>query len=196
MFAKPIEGNLVAVYYIETKKNLAEVARDLVELETTGKWQGRGSSTALFESCRGSVADVNEIAPGKGTVTLLYPLKNLNLKESAFASVWLYLIGGATHALTAYEKSRLLDFALPDDVVSERFPGPGFGLAGTRKVLNALENEPIIGTIVKPTAGLTAREVADMCYEFAAGGLRFIKDDEKMMNVDYCPLAERVRLVT
>jgi len=196
MLAKPVKDNLVAVYYIETKKALADVARELVELETTGRWQGRGKPTALFESCRGTVAEVKEKVPGKGVVMLLYPLKNLNLEESAFASIWLYLIGGATHALTAYDKSRLLDFALPDDVIREHFPGPGFGLTGTRKLLNSPDDEPIIGTIVKPTAGLTAKEVADICYEFAAGGLRFIKDDEKMLNTSYCPLAERVKLVT
>jgi ribulose 1,5-bisphosphate carboxylase large subunit-like protein len=37
--------------------------------------------------------------------------------------------------------------------------------------------------------------VADICYQAAAGGVRFIKDDEKMLNTPYCPLAERVRLV-
>ena len=196
MLAPQADGYLSAVYYIETKQNLAEVARQLVEIETTGKWHGSGSPTELFQSCKGRVADVKETSPGKGTVTLLLPLRNLNLKESAFASVWLCLIGGATHAMKAYEKSRRLDFALPDNEIQNHFPGPGFGLSGTRKLLNAPAHEPIVGTIVKPTAGLTAKEVADMCYEFAAGGLRFIKDDEKMMNVDYCGLAERVKLVS
>ena len=53
----------------------------------------------------------------------------------------------------------------------------------------------LIGTIVKPTAGLTPTQVAEICYQVAVGGVRFIKDDEKMMNPSYCPLGERVRLV-
>jgi ribulose 1,5-bisphosphate carboxylase large subunit-like protein len=56
-------------------------------------------------------------------------------------------------------------------------------------------DELILGTIVKPTAGLTPAEVADICYQAAVGGVRFIKDDEKMLNAAYCPLADRVRTV-
>jgi len=60
---------------------------------------------------------------------------------------------------------------------------------------SAAADELLIGTIVKPTAGLTPVEVADICYQTAAAGVRFIKDDEKMMNTSYCPLAERVERV-
>src|SRR5690606_36876754 len=120
---------------------------------------------------------------------------NLNLEDGAFPGLWLTMIGGGTHALLAYEKSRLMDFKLPDAVL-RAFPGPGFGPAGIRQVLGAEPDELLIGTIVKPTAGLTPDEVADICYEAARGGVRFIKDDEKMLNPAYCPLGERVRKVS
>ncbi|MGQ9629361.1 MAG: RuBisCO large subunit C-terminal-like domain-containing protein [bacterium] len=191
-----LNDSIKAVYYIETKKNLKEVAEYLVELETTGKWDRKDKeATELFLKCRGEVSDVDEIEPGKGFITLLYPIINLNMEESAFASLWLYLIGGATHALIDYEKSRLVDFEIPD-WMCKYFPGPGWGIEKTKSYLGVPIGEPIIGTIVKPTAGLTPDEVAQMCYEFALGGLQFIKDDEKMMNVSYCPLEERVAKVT
>jgi len=185
---------LLATYYIESTEGLASVAEHVAELESTGKWQGAGEPTALFQECRGEVAEVNEQEPGKGYATIRFPLKNFNLEEGAFASLWLTMIGGGTHALTAYQKSRLVDFRLPDSALAA-FPGPQFGIDRTRKILDMQPGEPIVGTIVKPTSGLTPRQVADMCYEFAAGGCRFIKDDEKMLSAAYCPLAERVRLV-
>jgi len=186
--------SLVATFYLECKKSLRSVGEAVAELETTGKWLGKETPTELFGECKGEVAEVNEVAPGKGTATLMFPLRNFELESAAFASIWLTLIGGGTFALVEYDKSRLLDFSLPDWAY-RYFPGPKWGIRRTREFLGMPEGEPIIGTIVKPTAGLTAEQVAAMCYDAALGGVRFIKDDEKMMNTDYCPLAKRVRLV-
>lgn len=184
----------VATYYIEAKQDLRQVAETIAEIESTGKWLGTGEPTRLYLECRAEVGEVREATPGKGEVDILFPVINLNLDEAAFPGLWLTMIGGGTHALLAYEKSRLTDFMLPDQVL-EAFPGPGFGPEGIRQWLGAGPDELLIGTIVKPTAGLTPQEVAEICYQSAIGGVRFIKDDEKMLNPAYCPLGERVRAV-
>jgi ribulose 1,5-bisphosphate carboxylase large subunit-like protein len=94
-------------------------------------------------------------------------------------------------AMPNLRKYRLMDFTLPEDVYSY-FPGPKFGVGGTREILGIRDRTAIIGTIVKPTCGLTADEVADICEEAGMAGIKFIKDDERMMNPRYCPLKERV----
>ncbi len=188
------ENSLIATYYLETDHSLTQVAEELVILETTGGWDGSGEPTELFAECTGEVVEVQEQAPGCGLVQVAYPLVNFNLEQAAFSCIWLAMIGGATHALTSYHKSRLVDFELPTSAL-QYFPGPQFGIQGTRRILSLAAGMPVIGTIIKPTAGLTPDEVADLCYEFAAGGVRFIKDDEKMMNPSYCPLQERVTKV-
>jgi ribulose 1,5-bisphosphate carboxylase large subunit-like protein len=185
---------LVAKYYIETNKSLSGVAETLVEMETTGKWSFDKKPTDLYNACRGGVLSVEEIEPGKGYISLQYPMINFNMAESAFSSFWLYMIGGATHALTDYYKSRLVGFEFPEEY-NKYFYGPKWGISGTKAYLGVPGDEPIIGTIIKPTAGLTPDEVAEMAYSFALGGLQFIKDDEKMMNTAYCPLEERVTKV-
>jgi len=192
--AHDLSDSLLATYYIETKGDLAQVAEHMVVLETTGAWQGPGEPTELFQKCTGEVYSVEETEPGKGKVSVLFPLINLNLEEAAYPSLWLTMVGGGTHALNTYEKSRLLDFQLPEAAL-KHFTGPRFGIEGTRRLLGIPPEELIIGTIVKPTSGLTADEVARICYDAASGGVRFIKDDEKMLNVPYCPLGERVRKV-
>lgn len=189
-----LSQHFLATYYIESQQSLHEVAATIASMESTGEWLGVGQPTALFEQCRAEVGAVREVAPGKGEIDILLPVINLNLQEAAFPSLWLTMIGGGTHALLAYEKSRLLDFSLPPSVL-DAFAGPGFGPEGIRELLGAGPDELLIGTIVKPTAGLTPTEVADICYQAGAGGVRFIKDDEKMLNTAYCPLRERVAAV-
>ncbi|MEJ7738633.1 MAG: RuBisCO large subunit C-terminal-like domain-containing protein [Chitinophagaceae bacterium] len=189
------EDSVVATYYIETKGDLAQVARELVVLETTAPWVAATQPTDLYLQAVGEVLEVKPTGPGRGYISLLYPLINMDLEESAFPCLWLSMIGGPTFALASYEKSRLVDFAIPQ-VMMDKFPGPAFGIDGTRQLLNLTNDELMVGTIVKPTAGLTPEEVADFAYQAALGGICFIKDDEKMMNTTYCPLGLRVKLVS
>jgi len=188
------DENLIATYHLETNGDLDQVAKDMIVLETTGGWDGPGEPPELFAKATGKVVEVNEVRPGCGTVKVAFPLLNFNLEDSAFASMWLSMVGGGTHALLTYHKSRLVDFALPEKALAY-FPGPRFGIEGTRRLLDLPPGTPVIGTIVKPTSGLIADEVADLCYQLAVGGVRFIKDDEKMLNTSYCPLCKRVTKV-
>lgn len=190
-----LTNHFLATYYIESSQNLHQVAATIADIESTGQWLGTGEPTPLYLQCRAEVGGVREFAPGCGEIDILFPTANLNWEEAAFPGLWLTMIGGGTHALLAYEKSRLLDFKLPDNVLSY-FPGPALGVDGTRQWLQATDDELLIGTIVKPTAGLTPQEVADICYQAAIGGVRFIKDDEKMLNPSYCPLKARVQAVS
>lgn len=194
-FTHQIEDSILVQYYVETDKRLLDVAKTLALVETTGKWFGGGKPTKLFLRCQGKVHEVHEEKRGKGIIELLLPLENLNLEKAPFTSLWLSMIGGAAFAMLDYRRSRLLDFSLPESALSF-FPGPKFGLAGTRKILGAREDELLVGAIIKPTSGLTPKEVARICYELALGGVRFIKDDEKMLNPAYCPLAQRVKQVS
>jgi ribulose 1,5-bisphosphate carboxylase large subunit-like protein len=191
---EPLTDHFIATYYIETRGDLRLVAEAIADVESTGGWLGTGEPTALYRECRASVAAVREHARGCGEIDIAFPVINLDLETSAFPGLWLTMVGGGTHAMTAYEKSRLLDFRLPAPVLAH-FPGPAFGPEGIRAWLGTGPDEMVVGTIIKPTAGLLPEEVAAICYAAAGGGVRFIKDDEKMLNPAYCPLRERVRAV-
>jgi ribulose 1,5-bisphosphate carboxylase large subunit-like protein len=182
-----------AKYYIQTKKNLREVAEKIAREETTGNWVGKGKPTKLFKKAQAFVKDVKEISPGKGIIEINFPVINLNPDDS-YTAIWLFLTGGPVFEYPDYQKVRLVDFEIPK-ILLKRFPGPKFGIKGTRKIMNLKEDDLILGTIIKPCAGLTPEEVAKKCYEAAIGGLNFIKDDEKMNNPEYCPLKKKVKLV-
>ena len=187
-------GCLVAQFYIETDGDLVETAKETVRHETCGKWDGPGAPTELFARSAGYLLDYEQTGPGAGTVAFAYPLFNLDMENSAFSHIWVSMVSGMS-AMPNLRKYRLMDFALPDEAYSF-FPGPQFGIDGTRELLGIADDEPIIGTIVKPTCGLTTDEVAKICGTSAAAGIKFIKDDERMLNAQYCPLKERVTKVS
>lgn len=186
---------ILAKYYIQTKGNLKDVAEKIAREETTGGWVGEASPTDLFKGCTAQVYSLEEIGKGEGVVTIAFPTQNMNLEDIGYSNIWLFLTGGPVFELPIYERARLLDFELPEELLT-RFPGPKFGMKGTRKLLGRPDDELLIGTIVKPCCGLTPEEVAEKCYQVAQAGIDFIKDDEKMNNPEYCPLRKRVRLVS
>lgn len=185
---------VIVTYYVETDEDLKSVAERIAFEETTGGWSISSETTELLKDATGKVVDIDEIAKGKGIIRLSFPGINMNLKDAVYPSLWMFMAGGPVFELSCYKKIRLLDFDVSSDILT-RFPGPKFGIKGTRKLLGISQDEPIMGTIIKPCAGLTPEQVARKCHQAAMAGLSFIKDDEKMNNPDYCPLDKRVRLV-
>ena len=51
---------------------------------------------------------------------------------------------------------------------------------------------PLIGTIIKPSIGLTPQQTAALVKTLAEAGIDFIKDDELMANPPHSPFDERV----
>ncbi|KAA0892873.1 ribulose-bisphosphate carboxylase large subunit family protein [Pusillimonas sp. ANT_WB101] len=74
------------------------------------------------------------------------------------------------------------------------FDMPRVGLAGTR-VAAGVANGPLIGTIIKPNVGLSAKQTAELVQQLCEAGVDFIKDDEICANPMHAPLAERVPAV-
>ncbi len=88
---------------------------------------------------------------------------------------------------------RLMDIELPDEFAAA-YPGPAFGITGTR-ALSGVASGPLIGTIIKPSVGLSADGTAELVDQLCAAGVDFIKDDELQADGPACPFDERVRKV-
>lgn len=95
------------------------------------------------------------------------------LVSSLFAGEW------ADSA--AFKRCRLVEVAWPQGLLR----GPAFDAP----------DRVLIGAIVKPSLGLSPREVAETAALLAAGGADLVKDDELLGDPDWCPLEERVRAV-
>jgi ribulose-bisphosphate carboxylase large chain len=88
---------------------------------------------------------------------------------------------------------RLLDLDLPT-VFAERYPGPQFGIEGTRR-LAGVHDRPLVGSIVKPSVGLSPEATAELVDVLCRAGIDFIKDDELQADGPHCPFEARARAV-
>jgi ribulose-bisphosphate carboxylase large chain len=125
----------------------------------------------------------------RARVTLSWPLDNIGASLPNLVTA----IAGNLWELRQLTGLRLLDLRLPL-AFAAAYPGPKFGVAGTRE-LTGVRDRPLIGTIIKPSIGLSPAETATLVATLCAAGIDFIKDDELQSDGAYCPFDERVRAV-
>ncbi|MGD8748046.1 MAG: RuBisCO large subunit C-terminal-like domain-containing protein, partial [Balneolaceae bacterium] len=70
------------------------------------------------------------------------------------------------------------------------FKGARYGIAGIRKNY-CIPDRPLSATALKPL-GSSPSELADLCYQFAVGGIDIIKDDHGLANQEFAPFEDRV----
>ena len=125
----------------------------------------------------------------RARATLSWPFDNVG----ASLPNLLATIGGNLFELSAFSGLRLEDVHLPP-AFADAGPGPRFGVVGTRR-LAGVESGPLIGTIVKPSVGLSPAQTAALAADMAEAGLDFVKDDELQANGPSCPFDARVDAV-
>ena len=85
-------------------------------------------------------------------------------------------VQGNLYELSAFTGLKLMDLDIPSSFATH-FPGPAFGIEGCRR-LTGVQDRPLIGTIIKPSIGMTPEQTADLVRTLAGAGIDFIKDDE------------------
>jgi S-methyl-5-thioribulose 1-phosphate isomerase len=73
----------------------------------------------------------------------------------------------------------------------EALGGPRYGVPGLREFCAVDEPRPLLCAALKPM-GLSAGELADLCHQFALGGVDIIKDDHGLADQKTAPFGERV----
>lgn len=138
--------------------------------------------------------------PGAGTpdgggaiqaakITLSWPIDNLGPSLPNLIAT----VAGNLFELKSLSGLRVLDIRLPR-VFADTYPGPKFGMSGTRR-LSGVEGRPLVGTIIKPSVGLSAEDTGALVAELCDGGIDFIKDDELQADGPTCSFEDRVRAV-
>jgi ribulose-bisphosphate carboxylase large chain len=125
----------------------------------------------------------------RARVTLSWPLDTLGPSLPNLLAT----VAGNLFELKPVTGLRLLDFRLPGEFAAA-YPGPRFGIAGTRR-LAGVEGRPLIGTIIKPSVGLRPEETATLVDDLCRAGIDFIKDDELQSDGPECPFDRRVEKV-
>lgn len=125
----------------------------------------------------------------RARVTLSWPIENLGPSLPNLLAT----VAGNLFELRPLTGLRLLDIRLPQ-AFADAYPGPRFGIEGTRR-LAGVEGRPIIGTIIKPSVGFGPEETAALVRTLCEGGIDFIKDDELQADGPHCPFEDRARAV-
>lgn len=102
-------------------------------------------------------------------------------------------VAGNLFELGEFSGLRLLDIRLTASF-AKAYQGPKFGVSGTRDIAGVAKG-PLIGTIIKPSIGLSAAETAALVDQLCEAQIDFIKDDELQADGSHCPFDQRVREV-
>ncbi len=200
------DDRVVATYAIETSLPLEHAAEVLAGEQSTGTFVRVARETddvrARFAA---QVVDVTEVpltgsAPLPGAVgdpavrrravlRLSFPLDNFGPSIPNLQAA----VAGNLFEIKELAAVKLLDLDLPQ-AFADRYTGPRYGLDGTRELVGR-PSGALIGTIVKPSIGLSPAELGEVVEELVAAGVDFIKDDELQGNAPHSPLAERVAAV-
>ena len=102
-------------------------------------------------------------------------------------------VAGNLSELKQFSGLKLLDITLPP-IFLTKYQGPQFGIAGTR-AFTGVYDRPIIGTIIKPSVGMSPETTAAQVKTLVEAGIDFIKDDELQSDGPHCPFDRRVTAV-
>lgn len=142
--------------------------------------------SALPGAQRGTVESSLESA----IVTIAFPVENIGVSIVTLLNT----VAGNLYELRELAAVKLLDVEIPPGFAA-RYPGPRHGIAGTHRLIGKTDTNALIGTIVKPSVGLSIDQLRSVVRQLARAGIDFIKDDELQADPAYAPLAERIPAV-
>jgi len=194
-----------AQYWLETGDDPAHAAEVIAGEQSSGTFVALPAETPELKARAGARVERLEIfdtaeRPSLPTpvvaqrytrclLELSWPIDNLGACLPTLVST----IAGNLFELRCVTGLRVLDVHLPPSFVAA-YAGPAFGIEGTRR-LSGVSRGPLIGTIVKPSVGLSPEDTAAQVRELVNGGIDFIKDDELQSDGPSCPFEQRVRAV-
>ena len=197
---------ITAHYYIETPLQPAKAAAILAGEQSSGtfvpvpgetealkqRFAARVESIELLETV--DTPGMPGMAAGRGpyhraNIRVSWSIENFGYNLPVMVST----LQGNLYELAQFTGLKLMDIDLPPSF-AHHYPGPAFGIAGCRK-LTGVHNRPLIGTIIKPSIGMTPQQTAELVKTLAQAGIDFIKDDELLSSSANSPFDERVDAV-
>jgi ribulose-bisphosphate carboxylase large chain len=199
-----------ATYRIETPLDPAAVAEVMAGEQSCGTFaRVEGETDALRARARAVVESLEpegEVAEPslpnawlerqgrrgpyrRACVRIAFPVANIGANLPTLAAT----VAGNLFDLGEVTGLRLERLELPADYRA-RFERPHVGISGTRRI-TGVPRGALVGTIIKPNVGLSARDTGDLVARLCAAGVDFIKDDEVCADPAHAPLAKRVPAV-
>lgn len=180
---------ITATYYIETPYAVEAAATVLAGEQSSGTFVAvPGETASLKERFAARVEQIEWLEtvdqpaiPGavsangqyhRAMVKVSWSMENFGYNLPVMVST----LQGNLYEIKQFTGLKLMDVELPFSF-AQHFSGPSFGIEGCQE-LTGVAGRPLIGTIIKPSIGLTPEETAAMVQTLADAGIDFIKDDE------------------
>ncbi|HJS87458.1 MAG TPA: RuBisCO large subunit C-terminal-like domain-containing protein, partial [Acetobacteraceae bacterium] len=182
-----------ARYWIESPEPLDRAAEIIAGEQSSGTFLALpGETDELKERSRARVLRIDPLPPAsapslasahmerrrrsgpyhRGHIDIAFPIGNVGVNLPTLLAT----VAGNLFELGELTGIRLLDIDLPESY-AKQFPGPKFAVPGTR-AMAGVARQPLIGTIIKPSIGLTPEQTAELVDALCAADIDFIKDDE------------------
>ncbi len=137
----------------------------------------------IKEKIVGQIVELQEIDPHTHRAVISFPVEAAGDELTQLLNV---LFGN----ISIKPGIKLERIGLPPSLLS-LYKGPRFGRQGLRAALG-IPSRPMLCTALKPM-GYSTQQLADLCYQFALGGIDIIKDDHGLADQTFSPFEERVR---
>jgi ribulose-bisphosphate carboxylase large chain len=205
-----VSDRVLATYWIETSFPILQAVEAMAGEQSSGTFVPvPGETPELKARAAARVEAIEELEPAdapslpgagqppgenkpvwrRARVSISWPLSNMGVNLPTLMAT----VAGNLFELKQFSGLRLLDISLPE-AFADAYPGPQFGIDGTR-ALSGVHGRPLIGTIVKPSVGLSPTATAELVEKLCEAEIDFIKDDELQADGPHCPFNERVRAV-
>ncbi|UOQ96767.1 ribulose-bisphosphate carboxylase large subunit family protein [Hymenobacter sp. 5317J-9] len=197
---------ITATYYIETPFDPATAAAVLAGEQSSGTFVAVPGETAeLKQRFAARVESIEELEtvrepaiPGATSSSGLYHRARVRVSWSVEnfgynLPLLVSTLQGNLYEIRQFTGLKLMDIDVPASY-AQHFAGPAFGVAGCRE-LTGVQGRPLIGTIIKPSIGLTPEQTAGLVQTLAEAGIDFVKDDELQMAAANSPFEARVDAV-
>lgn len=190
-----------ATYEVESPAGLNAAAAAMGGEQSTGTFVRLAAETEALRSRSGARVEKVLVTGAAPQPTLPCRVPGTRFEQGRITISWpvdtigpslpnlLATVAGNLFELAQLSALRLVALDLPASFAAAH-PGPCAGVAGTRHLIGS-GDRPIIGTIIKPSVGLSPGQTADLAGDLARAGLDFIKDDELQADGPACPLADR-----
>lgn len=187
-------NDVVCVYKVTTRLPIERAAKAIAAEQSTGTWTDISTAKDGIDlRLAGRVLSTRPIGKSEHLVSIEFPLDDFDSEIGGIPQI-LSVVAGNLFGLEDLKAVRLEQMYLPREIVTA-FPGPKFGAEGIYSRIGRETTRPLLGTIVKPKIGLDPESTADYVYRVGIGGLTNSKDDETLVDQEFCPIIERTRSI-
>ena len=197
---------IIATYYIETPYAPEKAAAVLAGEQSSGtfvsvpgeteelkeRFAARVDSVQLLETVKEPAIPGATSKDGKyhrAIIKVSWSVENFAYNLPVMVST----LQGNLYEITQFTGLKLMEIELPASFGAQ-YKGPAFGIDGCRKLTGVYER-PLIGTIIKPSIGLSPAKTAEIVKTLADAGIDFVKDDELLSSSANSSFNDRVDAV-